>query len=61
MQFSFFLFIFFFSTDSLIQDTIRNTFKECTVVTIAHRLNTIIDSDRIIVMETGNIVVRYLF
>ncbi|XP_011149209.1 multidrug resistance-associated protein 4-like [Harpegnathos saltator] len=43
-------------TDSLIQNTIRTSFKECTVITIAHRLNTIIDSDRIIVMENGRIV-----
>ncbi|XP_011877748.1 PREDICTED: probable multidrug resistance-associated protein lethal(2)03659 isoform X2 [Vollenhovia emeryi] len=43
-------------TDALIQDTIRRNFKECTVVTVAHRLNTIIDSDRIIVMEDGTIV-----
>ncbi|KAG5324835.1 MRP4 protein, partial [Pseudoatta argentina] len=43
-------------TDALIQDTIRSSFKECTVITIAHRLNTIIDSNRIIVMENGSIV-----
>ncbi|XP_011706262.1 PREDICTED: probable multidrug resistance-associated protein lethal(2)03659, partial [Wasmannia auropunctata] len=43
-------------TDALIQNTIRCNFKECTVITVAHRLNTIIDSDRIIVMDNGSIV-----
>ncbi|XP_072433976.1 ATP-binding cassette sub-family C member 4 isoform X3 [Chiloscyllium punctatum] len=42
-------------TDELIQKTIRGKFEQCTVLTIAHRLNTIIDSDRILVLEAGRV------
>ncbi|VDL69418.1 unnamed protein product [Nippostrongylus brasiliensis] len=43
------------STDALIQRTIRREFSESTVLTIAHRLNTIMDYDRIIVLNEGRI------
>lgn len=43
-------------TDALVQKTIREEFKSCTMVTIAHRLNTIIDSDRILVLDAGQVL-----
>ena len=43
-------------TDRLIQQTIRRAFQSSTVLTIAHRTETIMDSDRVIVMSAGQIV-----
>lgn len=43
-------------TDELIQKTIRQSFANCTVLTVAHRLYTIIDSDKIMVMDKGKLV-----
>lgn len=43
-------------TDLLVQAAIRSHFSDCTVLTVAHRIETIISSDRIVVMEQGRIV-----
>ena len=42
-------------TDDLIQSTIRKEFANCTVLTIAHRLNTIMDYDKIMVLDRGEL------
>merc|ERR1712004_222145 len=42
-------------TDDLVQATIRKEFADCTVLTIAHRLNTIMDSDRVLVLDAGRV------
>uniref|UniRef100_A0A3Q3RDE5 ATP-binding cassette, sub-family C (CFTR/MRP), member 3 n=1 Tax=Monopterus albus TaxID=43700 RepID=A0A3Q3RDE5_MONAL len=42
-------------TDDLIQSTIRTKFEDCTVFTIAHRLNTIMDYTRVLVLDKGQI------
>ncbi|KAI8318683.1 P-loop containing nucleoside triphosphate hydrolase protein [Martensiomyces pterosporus] len=43
------------STDRVMHDVIRREFKDSTVITIAHRLNTVMDSDRILVMDQGRV------
>uniref|UniRef100_A0A8C0TYI0 Uncharacterized protein n=1 Tax=Canis lupus familiaris TaxID=9615 RepID=A0A8C0TYI0_CANLF len=44
-----------FKTDNLVQTTIRKEFSDCTILTIAHRLHSIIDSDRVLVLDSGRI------
>jgi len=44
------------NTDELIQNTIKKEFADCTILTVAHRLNTIMDSSRIMVLDKGRIV-----
>uniref|UniRef100_A0A665VH35 ATP-binding cassette, sub-family C (CFTR/MRP), member 2 n=1 Tax=Echeneis naucrates TaxID=173247 RepID=A0A665VH35_ECHNA len=43
-------------TDNLIQNTISKEFSHCTVLTIAHRLHSIMDNSRIMVLDAGKIV-----
>lgn len=43
-------------TDHFIQNCLKTKFNETTIITIAHRLNTIADYDRVIVMDKGTII-----
>jgi ATP-binding cassette, subfamily C (CFTR/MRP), member 1 len=43
-------------TDELMQKIMRESFKDCTVIAVAHRLQTIVDFDRVVVMQSGRIV-----
>ena len=43
-------------TDSLLQEAIRTAFRNCTMLTVAHRLNTVIHYDKILVLADGKVV-----
>jgi len=45
-----------YKTDQMIQKVIGLKFQDCTVLTIAHRLNTIMDYDKVLVMDEGHVV-----
>uniref|UniRef100_A0A8C1G333 Si:ch211-221f10.2 n=1 Tax=Cyprinus carpio TaxID=7962 RepID=A0A8C1G333_CYPCA len=48
-------------TDRLIQDTIRTSFSGCTSLVIAHRLNTVLNCDRIMVLDQGQVGVLKIY
>jgi ABC-type hemin transport system ATPase subunit len=43
------------NTDIVLQSVIREEFKDCTCITIAHRLETIADCDRVLVLAEGKV------
>lgn len=53
---SFTLISYHYSTDKLIQETIHTKFSQCTVLTIAHRLHTVMDNDSVLVVDAGKII-----
>ena len=43
------------ASDALIQQTVHAAFKDCTVLTIAHRRQSVLDSDRVLLLEKGEV------
>lgn len=48
------------ATDAILQRIIRHEFSECTVITVAHRVPTVIDSDKVMVLSYGMLLVSKL-
>lgn len=49
-----------FRTDKFIQTTLQDKFRDCTIITVAHRLNTVMHCDKILVLANGIIKVSGL-
>tara|TARA_R110002050_G_scaffold23237_2_gene62755 strand:+ start:160 stop:1374 length:1215 start_codon:yes stop_codon:yes gene_type:complete len=45
-----------YKTDQLVQRTLRESFKNCTILSVAHRIHTIIDNDRVMVLSAGQLL-----
>lgn len=43
-------------TDARIQEVIRSEFTDCTIIMIAHRLSTLLDFDKVAVLNSGSLV-----
>ncbi|KAJ3366758.1 hypothetical protein GGF32_003402 [Allomyces javanicus] len=43
------------TTDAVVQETVRREFAGCTVLTIAHRIGTIMDADKIVILDHGEV------
>jgi ATP-binding cassette subfamily C (CFTR/MRP) protein 4 len=44
------------STDELLQKTVAESFEDATIIAVAHRLDTLIDYDKIVVLDNGGLV-----
>lgn len=44
-----------FATDEALQNAIRTEFKDSTLITIAHRLSSVVDYDRLLVLADGSV------
>jgi ABC-type multidrug transport system fused ATPase/permease subunit len=48
------------ATDGVVQRIVRSEFADCTVITVAHRIHSVIDSDLVLVLSEGNLIHLFL-
>ena len=49
------------ATDNLIQQTLGQHFSDCTVITIAHRITSVLDSDMVLLLNQGQLICLLFF